>query len=700
MFGGDEIVVVALESELPFSAQALDFGRDLASRLEEIGGVARVDSLSTLPVIEVRGGEDLFLGPALGSGSPMSEAAHARLKNIAASDRILPRTLVSGDGRTTALSLVLEASAGEQQDRILREIDSRLGEHPALISGVPVFRVEANRRTGAEVTAFAGATALILAGYLLTMFRSAKAALYGLAPGVLGASIVMAQLGWDGVPLSISTMILPSMLIALGCAYAMHLLVACSDEETAAGIVRKLRPLVKPLWLSGVTTAIGLVSLRLVGIDAVVHVGTYGAAGVLAITAIALSLLPALLRLGPIRRPRVGRNWNFEKLVGFVDRRRAELALIWIVVTVVCGIGLSRVEVETDATRWFGDHHPVRQDYVAIRDRLSGISPMNVVIEVPPGESVLERDVLARVDELSDLLEGRLDVGKAISIADPLRQIHGGFSSDPILPLPEDRVSAEQYLLLLESVESIGDLVTDDRQATNILLRVDDNGSGDLLALARFIEEWWRENGPPRSVARATGIMFEFARAEDALAYGQLYGLGLALISISVILFLVLGSYPLAAAALIPNALPLVIIFGLMGLAKMPLDAGTVFLAVLALGVAVDDTIHLMTSIVRAFGQGSSARQALHHAYGVALPAVVSSTLLVSLSFGVFVLSDFTLTRNLGWLTSGVMVICLLADVFLLGPLILGIAERGWGMSQAVGSRRSDGRSGSARSSA
>ena len=66
MFGGDEIVVVALESELPFSAQTLDFGRDLASRLEEIGGVARVDSLSTLPVIEVRGGEDL---PAAGAGA-------------------------------------------------------------------------------------------------------------------------------------------------------------------------------------------------------------------------------------------------------------------------------------------------------------------------------------------------------------------------------------------------------------------------------------------------------------------------------------------------------------------------------------------------------------------------------------------------------------------------------------------------------
>lgn len=671
MFGGDEIVVVALSSTVPFSAESLKVHDRLAKRFEEIDGVARVDSLSTFPVVEVTPEGQLVLDPALVLPSDTPLEAYARVERIAAFDRILPRTLVSDDGKTTAISLVLESGVEDQQQRILQEIESHLAGVEARVSGVPVFRVEANRRTGSEITKFAQATALILSIYLFTMFRSMRAVLYGVSTGVFGTIIVTSILGWMDIPLSISTMILPSMLIALGCAYSMHLLVACSDEDTAEGIIKSATGLALPLSLSGLTTAVGLVSLTLVGIDAVVHVGTCGAAGVLIITTMTLSLLPALFRLAPIRRRPVGRDWKFDRLVGFLDARRTALVVFWAATTTLFCAGLAMVEVETDATTWFRDGHPVRQAYVEIRERLSGISPMNVVIEAPAGESVLEPEILAKIDLLSDLLEQRQDVGKAISVADPLRQIHGGFLNDPKLPLPADRASAEQYMLLLESVEHIQEVLSDDRKAANILLRVDDNGSGDILALAEFAEGWWEENGPPGTAARATGIMFEFARAEDTIAYGQISGLSFALVSISLIILLMLRRLRLAIVALIPNALPLAIIFGFMGLAGIPLDAGTVLIGALALGVAVDDTIHLMTAIVAGINRGLSAQAALAGAFQTVLPAIVSSTAMISVGFGVFVISDFALTRNLGWLTSCVMVVCLLADVFLLGALVV-----------------------------
>ncbi len=671
MFGGDEIIVVALNSEIPFSAELLEIHDRLAKRFEEIDGVARVDSLSTLPVVEVTSEGRLLLDPALVLPSDTPQDAYARVERMAAFDRILPRTLVSDDGKTTAISLVLESGVEDQQRRILQEIESTLGDVEARVSGVPVFRVEANRRTGSEIAKFAQATALILSIYLFAMFRSVRAVLYGVLPGLFGTIVVTSILGWMGIPLSISTMILPSMLIALGSAYSMHLLVACSEEDTAEGIIESASDLALPLSFSGLTTAVGLISLTFVGIDAVVHVGTFGAAGVLIITAMTLSLLPALFRLAPIRRRAVGRDWNFRRLVDFINARQTALLVSWAATTMLFCAGLAMVEVETDATTWFRDSHPVRQAYLEIRERLSGISPMNIIIMTSPGKSVLEPEVLTKIDSLSDLLEQRQEVGKAISVADPLRQIHGGFSNELTLPLPADRASAEQYMLLLESVESMQEVLSDDREAANILLRVDDNGSGDILALAEFAEGWWEENGPPGTVARATGIMFEFARAEDAIAYGQISGLSFALVSISLILLLMLRRLRLAVVALIPNALPIAIVFGFMGLAGIPIDAGTVLIGALALGVAVDDTIHLMTAIVAGMNRGLSARLALEGAFRTVLPAIVSSTVMISVGFGVFVMSDFALTRNLGWLTSSVMVVCLLADVFLLGALVV-----------------------------
>ena len=118
--------------------------------------------------------------------------------------------------------------------------------------------------------------------------------------------------------------------------------------------------------------------------------------------------------------------------------------------------------------------------------------------------------------------------------------------------------------MLLEGVEMMDDVISSDRAVANVLLRVDDNGSADIMSLARRAEEWWANHGAAAFDARATGIMFEFARAEDAIAYGQIVGLSVALASIAVILFLIFRDTRLALVGLVPNAMPLVMIFGLM----------------------------------------------------------------------------------------------------------------------------------------
>ena len=671
MFGGDEIVVVALRTDVPFSTDSLIAHDKFARQFELISGIARVDSLATLPIVEVEQGGELRLDPALAGISDSPLGAARRLRKISRFDRIIPDTLISRDGRTTALSLILEPGMEEQQERILSEIDVIVAGSGALVSGVPVFRVEANKRTRTEILRFAQATALILALYLLWMFRSVQAVIYGLIPGSLGTIVVISILGILGTPISIATMILPSMLIALGCAYSMHVLVACSGHGRSDNIMTSVRNLALPISLSGLTTAVGLISLSLIRIDTVSDVGLYGSVGVLVITAMSLSFLPALIVLRPLNSERIGSSWGFESLVSFIEKYRAGILGAWFILACLCAFGLTKIEVETDATTWFRDGHPVREAYLEIREQLSGISPMNIVVTMNDSGSVLEPDVLARIDEFSNFLQAQPEVGKAISVADPLRQIHGGFSGNPEFPLPDSRALAEQYMILLESVELIGDVITADRQSANLILRIDDNGSGDLLALAERAENWWGVHGAVGTSARATGIMYEFARAEDAIAYGQIAGLSFALAAISLILMLILRRVRLAIISLVPNTIPLVMIFGFMGLAEIPIDAGTVLIGGLALGVAVDDTIHLMTLFGTGIDAGLSSRESLLLSFKGVLPAIVASTVMISVGFGVFVFSDFGLTRNLGWLTSSVMIVCLLADVLLLGALVI-----------------------------
>jgi predicted RND superfamily exporter protein len=107
-----------------------------------------------------------------------------------------------------------------------------------------------------------------------------------------------------------------------------------------------------------------------------------------------------------------------------------------------------------------------------------------------------------------------------------------------------------------------------------------------------------------------------------------------------------------------------------MGIFDIPLDAGTVFVGSLALGIAVDDSIHVLSEFHRRRASGDGIDDAIEGAFRRVLRPLVFTTIVVACGFAVLGVSNFTYTRNLGLLTAGVMVLCLLADLILL-PLIL-----------------------------
>jgi predicted RND superfamily exporter protein len=682
LFGTDELIAVALTGERPYDPDVLALVSRLGEQIEALEGVRRVDSIATVPVIRVDASGALHLTPPLEDAPSDAAAMSAHVEERLRGDRIAPRSLVSEDGRTFAINAMLERGTDLLHAELLEQMHRLIDDQGGILSGVPVFRVAVNERTGSEILLFAPLTGFIIAAFLIIVFRRIEAVPMAVAPGLAGAWIMAAVMGATGVPLSITTMVLPSIILALGCAYSMHLLSAASGVSDPSELEQALHGTTLPVALSGLTTAVGLVSIAVIRIDAVRFTGSYGALGVFVVTAATLTLVPAALSLRPLPTlPPRGFSWSRSRVVPWlVDRvapHRTPIVLFWSALTLLMAFELATVEVETDATAWLPVGHPVRDNYDEIGLRLSGISPVNVVIEVEGESSVLAPPALEAIDRLTAYLDALPEIGKAISVADVLRQIHGGFQSDPSLPLPLDSNLVAQYLLLLESMDQIDDLVTSDRRAANVLLRVDDNGSKHLIEVGRLAVQWWEENGPTGYLVQPTGIMYEFARAEDEMAFGQIRGLAFAILAISIIMLAIFRWPKLAAISLIPNTIPLVVIFGAMGLIGLPLDAGSVMLGGLALGVAVDDTIHIATGFYQHARQGASVEDALRETLEKVLPAIGATTLMISLAFVVLGLSEFTITRHLGLLTAGIMVLCLLADLTLLTCLLLRLDPKG-----------------------
>ncbi len=678
-FGGDEIVVLAAEAQHAFDPEVVRTIASISADLEEVAGVRRVDSISTMPLVHAGPDGTLELDPAIEPGASDGEVAGAVAK--IEKDRVLPKAVVSEDGRTFAVVVRMDDIGAENDQRVVeavRESSKRLGS--AWISGGPVFRTETNRLMRSELAIFFPVTGLIIGLLLMLPLRGARVPIVVLAVGSVGSLLTLGTMGALGVPLTISTVVLPSVLLALGCAYSLHVVSAIAAAQGAPGRIEvELVRVVAPIVVSGVTTAIGFVAMTLVRIDVIRWIGAFGALGCLFVLAAAISLAPALLALFPVAEVRSvlvvrARDAIVGHLRSLLTRPVAILAG-WAAILLVVGVGISRLDIETDVILYFQEDSTPRKDYREIRTRLSGISPMNVVISSEGDRRVTDPDVLRSIDGLQHFLGQLPEVGKAVSLADPLRQLHGGFLGDSQYPLPVDENGIEQYLLLLESVDYMGDVVTADRRQANLLLRVDNNGSNDLLRVARASEGWWEDFGPADFDAQVTGIMHEYARSEREIERGQLRGLVFAFVAVGIVLGILLRSVRMTVVSLIPNATPVVFAFGLMGLLDIPLDAGTVLLGTLALGIAIDDTIHVVVEY-RRHRSTLPAAEAVAGALRRTLPPVLGTTVVIAVGFGVLGLSGFNLVRNLGLVTAAIMGVCLLADLLLLPALLVVSAPR------------------------
>ncbi|MEE3330715.1 MAG: MMPL family transporter [Myxococcota bacterium] len=668
-YQGDEFIVVAVESpsDAPWDPGTIADVIRLSRKLERIDSVRRVDSIATVPLIRLEGG-DVALNSVVDEDLPASDEGWQQLIERWKNDRIWRHSLISEDGRTFALNLLLDERIDADRAATVEAVRRAAAGLPTRITGVPVFRTAVNEQTRSEMLIFAPLTVLLLGLVVALFVPSAAGVLAPLLVGGVAAGSALGVMGALGVSVSLSTAILPSTLLALGSAYAMHMVTA------PPGLYPSLA---RPIALSGLTTAIGFIAMATTRVEAIRELATYGALGVFIATLASLTLAPAILSLAPVGEGRGKLNdWLRQGLrrwlVGLLVRRRAALFAVWGAALIAAAVGIARLQIATDIILWFPHGSEIRDDYEAIRDRLSGITPVNILIESKgnSGEVVTEPRVLAAIDRLSEELEQLPLVGKSLSVADPLRLVHSAFSGDELDRLPSSRSEIEQYLVLLGGVDRIDDLLSFDYSHANILLRIDDNSSREIVELGSWVEDWWSRNGVPSHRVTTTGIMYEFGRSEEAIAYGQIRGLALASAVIALILFAVLRSPWVAFSSLVANLVPLAVGFGALGLAGVTLDAATVCLGSMALGIAVDDTIHVATTYREGREGGRSRQEALVSTLERVLPALVLTTLAICVGFLVLAGSGFTLIRNVGLVTPFLVSLCLLADLTLL-PLLL-----------------------------
>ena len=692
-FGSDNLAIVLVKADDVFTAPVLTIVKRLSDGLERIEGVSRVDSLTT--VKNIKGRDDaLDTEPLVGTSVPEAPAELARVRADALANRVLVGNLVAPDGRATALMAYLNAPPGAPgfNRHLVDRIDALL--HEVAVPGVRAFQVGVPQTKVTYVeylqhhlrlTPPLGLAVLVVVLFLC--FRMVQGIVIPLLTAVVSIVWAMGLMAIFDIPLTVLTGIIPSLLLAIGFTEDVHMLAAYHErlrlgDEKLAAMRAMLEETSLGVLVTGVTTVLGFASLIVTDITMLVQFGWASSLGLTANLVITMLAMPILIRLWPVpRRLRPGATaagpehglieaW-LERLARFNLRRRVPILIGTALLMAISLVGVTRLRVNTDLVTFFPRESPVRMRIDEFQRSLGGAFAFYVVVDTGREDGIKDPVLLRKIVALQDFLAGTGKVDKTVSVADYIRQLHreinGGDRAFEVIPDTSDQIA--QYLLLLEGKE-LTKYLDFNASAANVVVRHNLSGSGDLSPLLKELHGFIGRTFPPNVQVRYTGETILYNNAADYMAVNEVTSFGVTFVVIGLIHALLFMSLKAGFLSLIPNVVPIVWVFGLMGLAGVPLNTATAMVATIAVGIAVDDTVHHMITLNRQLNEHHDQQVAMVNTMKSQGRPIIYVSLALAAGFLVSVVSPLVPAAHFGLFAALVMIVAMVAEL-VLTPILM-----------------------------
>lgn len=697
-FGDDEIYVIAMETEDVFQTRHLEGLRRLAraiAQLPEIRSVESVINVSTVRNDPVSG--VLEIGPLIDE-IPQSPEALARLRRLALGDPLLVGSLISADGRTAALNVRFASRSDAEHiaagtDASIRRLIAAESdpERSFHIAGRPHMKATAHSLMRADVSRLMPLAIFVMAGVLGIMTGRLREIAIPIGTVLVATLWTFGVIAACDVSLNLVTIVLGPVLIAVGSVYGVHVLAhyksaaaTAADSADAARMISESTR--RPVWIAGVSTVVGFSALLLTDVPAARELGGFAAIGVACVTLLSRTALPAwiaLLPLGPrAEKRRIARadarlDDLLARLARFACRRRRAVIGVWAALSCLALVALPRIEIDTDYISFFPRESQLRRDFDAIDQRLSGAIPLYVVLSGNAPGAFARPDELKAVDRLERALAQLKPVTHSTSIAALVRDVNQAIhEDDPAYDRIPDTESGVAELVFVIPKSTRRPFVSIDQSRANVQLRTGARGSSAIRDLVSEIEATIADVVPQNVSGRVTGDTVLLNRSADGLARTQLITVGATACAIFLLVALVFRSVALALVAMLPNLLPVLLFYGLLGSGVASLSLPTSLIASIVLGIAVDDTVHFLTRYRRSRDRGASPEEAVSECgRRVGRPIVITSVMLF-LGFMVVALSGFATLQEFGWLVGLTLAICLATDLLLLPAVLVSARIR------------------------
>ncbi|MCD6296201.1 MAG: MMPL family transporter, partial [Deltaproteobacteria bacterium] len=339
--------------------------------------------------------------------------------------------------------------------------------------------------------------------------------------------------------------------------------------------------------------------------------------------------------------------------------------------TAVIGAFSFRVQLNNDILGVFRKDSLIIRQINEMSRELAGAQIF--FIRISSGHEGIFKDPknLAQIDAIQDFIRKQGLFDKSVSLVDFLklinREMQGGDPAGAVLPVSVEQVS--QYLLFLQD-DDIERYAAPDFSEVNILVSHNLNSSYEQKKAIEGLDDFIEKHLNPHFKYAFTGESILTLRAADSIATGQAKSITLLLIIIFIVMSVMFLNAKAGFLSLVPNILPIIVYFGVMGIFSIPLNIGTAMVAAVAIGIVVDDTIHFMTRYNSEMHSLKDQDQAMRVCLEREIRPIFATSIALALGFAVLALSNFVSIIHFGVLSALVMVVALLGDM-LVTPILL-----------------------------
>ena len=499
----------------------------------------------------------------------------------------------------------------------------------------------------------------------------------------------MGMAGWTGISVNNITVTAPVIILTIAVCDSVHLLVIYLkglelNQPPLQAMRESLSVNLQPVILTSVTTAVGFLSLNFSDSPNFRDLGNISAFGVMCAMLLSLTILPALTIL-VVRKRSARRRQQMAtvRIADFVIKYQVRVFYGSMIVALALIALIPLNEINDDPATYFKRGVPFRNAVIFAQENLPGIKNIDFLIDCKIPGCINDPEFLHKLEEFGDWMEQQDGVKYVSTYIDVIKRLNRNMYGDnpDYYRVPDDRELAAQYQLLYELSLPYGlDLnnqINFDKSATRFGAWVEQEMPTRELVDLELRSLQWLDQHYPELSARGASLYMMFAVNGGRNIRSMSLGAVFAMLGVTLTILIAIRSFKHGLLSMVPNVFPAAMAFGIWGVLIGQVNMIVAMVFSVTLGIVVDNTVHFISKYRRAKQKGDNTEQAIHYAFSTVGTALLITTAVLTIGFGLLTLSDFNLNAFMGGLTAITIVVALIFDFLMLPALLLLVDKSG-----------------------